>query len=115
MTGQAMGVCADRRCDDQCLTWSPDGQYLAAGGYRVGLVYYATDYTCIVHHSAGGGGPTAVAWSPNGCHLAWASGLGHIYIRDVASGRLVWRAKPHGRGIPDLAYFPARRLLSSSG
>jgi WD40 repeat protein len=80
MTGQAIGVCTDPRCDDQCLAWSPNGQYLAAGGYHTGLVYDATDHTCITRHPAGSTGPTAATWSPDGCHLAWASSRGHPYV-----------------------------------
>ncbi|WP_201380401.1 WD40 repeat domain-containing protein [Ktedonobacter sp. SOSP1-52] len=115
MTGQAIGACSDPSCDDQCLAWSPDGHSLAAGGYSIGLIYRTADQTCLAHYPTGRAGPTAVAWSLDSSHLAWASGFGHLYIRDVASGRLVWRAKAHGGGITDLTYAPDGRFLASCG
>jgi WD40 repeat protein len=115
LTGEVCSVCVEPRCDNQCLAWSPDGKHLAAGGYNAGLIFLTTSGTCVAQIATGRRGPTATSWSPDGHYIAFADDRGHIYIRDVASGYLVWRTKAHGGSISHLAYSPDGCFLASSG
>ena len=71
--------------------WSPDG-------YRI--AYRRDDVLAVVAGDGTGArvlarpcAPVAPAWRPGAPHtLAWVDASGHVEVRDVDSGALVWRS-----------------------
>ncbi len=58
--------------------------------------------------------PAALAWSPDGRHLAVGGGEGHLYLID-AEGGAVRLLGEHAPGIIELAWQPKSTVLASSG
>jgi len=92
--------------------WSPDG-------YRIA---YRRDNVLAVVAGDGTGArvfaapvrPVAPAWRPGAPHaLAWVDGRGHVEVRDVDGGVLVWRSAGTVRGVRALSWSAdGERLLA---
>jgi WD40 repeat protein len=94
--------------------WSPDG-------YRIA---YRRDNVLAVVAGDGTGArvfaapvrPVAPAWRPGAPHtLAWVDGRGHVEVRDVDSGVLVWRSARTLRGVRSLSWSSNGERLLASG
>jgi hypothetical protein len=83
--------------------WSPDG-------YRI--AYRRDDVLAVIAGDGTGArvfaapvAPVAPAWRPGAPHtLAWVDGRGHVEVRDVDSGVLVWRSARTLRGVRALSW-----------
>ena len=98
--------------DVRDVRWSPDGYRIAyRSGSRLALVAGNGRGARVLDASPRGATP---AWRPTEPHtLAWARADGRVVIRDVDSGRTVWRS-PSGHGTARELLWSAdgRRLLS---
>ena len=75
------------------LAFSPDGALLAAGRSNGMTAIWHVQTGRLVRnvlHDLLGRPVCAVAFSPDGTHLATAGG-GHVALRDLRTGRLVWK------------------------
>lgn len=73
-----------------CLAWSPDGQFLAAGGYDCTIrIWDSQTWQCIHTLSDHQNAVLCIVWSPKGDRLASASHDRTIRIWDAQSGRCV--------------------------
>jgi Tol biopolymer transport system component len=92
--------------------WSPDGYRIA---YRRsgGLAVLAGDGTG-PHRLAASVRPVAPAWRPGAPHtLAWVGPRGRVEVRDVDTGRLVWRSAASVGAVRELLWSgDGRRLLA---
>jgi dipeptidyl aminopeptidase/acylaminoacyl peptidase len=95
--------------------WSPDGYRIA---YRraAGLAVVAGDGTG-PRVLAASVRPVAPAWRPGEPHtLAWVGARGTVAVRDVDTGRLVWRSAASIGSVRELLWSAdGRRLLARSG
>ena len=95
--------------------WAPvDGfriAYLSGGSLRV----VAGDGTG--DRRLGAARPVAPAWRPDGDHvLAYVDRLRRVRVVAVDSGRELWRTRPLGHGVTELAWSPdGTRLLVATG
>ena len=96
------------------LAWSPDGQRLAVGTYRQGVLVWGLTAghqrwpdqqvaTWIRH----------VAWSPDGSLLAGGGADGSVYVWDTAAGTLLHRLVGHQSTITSVAWSPNGAQLAS--
>jgi hypothetical protein len=94
------------------VRWSPDGFRIA---YRSGR------HLAVVAGDGSGArildatpGRAALAWRPTEAHtLAWVDRDGRVVVRDVDSGRLVWRSPSGAGAATDLAWSAdGRRLMA---
>src|SRR5207248_2811479 len=102
--------------------WSPDGKMLAKATHRPSVELWDVSTGQLVwgadaHTRAGVAGPepgfaTAVAFSPDGKHLA-SAGPEAIVISDVATGREVARWKHEKPDVMGLAFTPDGKTLLS--
>jgi dipeptidyl aminopeptidase/acylaminoacyl peptidase len=84
-------------------TWSPDGYRIAYRRDDV-LAIVAGDGTG-AHVLARPVAAVAPAWRPGAPHtLAWIGARGHVEVRDVDSGVVVWRSAAALRGVRALAW-----------
>jgi WD40 repeat protein len=117
------GVRTDEQFPCGPLAYSPDGTLLAANYGVLNAKRNAFVPTFILWDAATGerrgelpGGPkvphpTAVAWSPDGRHLAGVYGP-HLLIFDVAARAVVGRHKPGTKHLTGLAFAGPDRLLT---
>jgi WD40 repeat protein len=98
--------------DVRDVRWSPDGYRIAyRSGSRLALVAGDGRGARMLDASPRGAAP---AWRPSAPHtLAWVRADGRVVVRDVDSGRTVWRS-PDGHGAARELLWSAdgRRLLS---
>ncbi len=97
------------------VRWSPDGYRIAyRSGPRLALVAGDGSGARVLDATARGAAP---AWRPTAPHtLAWVRADGRVVVRDVDSGRTIWRS-PGGHGAARELLWSAdgRRLLSLEG
>jgi WD40 repeat protein len=111
------------------LAWSPDGQFLACGTSRRGVMVWETRGDKITPRWASNAFPTfirTVAWSPDGARLAGGGDDGALYVWDCADGALLQSLTGHHGMITCLAWETSnlggalgasgasRRLVSAS-
>jgi WD40 repeat protein len=106
------------------LAYRPDGKLLAAGGNREIFLIDTTSGDVTAKLSGQAGKVTALAFSPNGQHLAAASGApgtsGEVRLYDVPStGAPDSKAKfilpAHTDLIYDVSFSPDSKLLATTG
>lgn len=116
------GIVADSRYafhDDHVkrIAFSPDGRWLAAGGYAGSVCVWPwkNDASPILLHALGGG-VNALAFSPDGTRLAIADSTGSVVIREIPTGTEHSRFFAHALGgVTSIAFTPdGARLISSS-
>jgi dipeptidyl aminopeptidase/acylaminoacyl peptidase len=94
--------------------WSPDGYRIA---YRRadGLAVVAGDGTG-PRVLAASVRPVAPAWRPGEPHtLAWVGARGRVEVRDVDTGRVVWRSAPSVGAVRELLWSAAGSRLLARG
>src|SRR5262249_3545290 len=93
---------------------SPDGRWIATGGYYYDKVHLFAAATGKLHHElddARGGG---LAFSSDSKRLACGGPDAEVELRDVVSGRKLHSLKGHKYGVHALAFSPDGKLLASS-
>jgi WD40 repeat protein len=100
--------------ESHCLAWSPDGRYFATNDQHAIHVWRVADHTCVATYARWEETPDIAAWSPDGEALAHSGKSGHIYVRNVDSGRIIWRCRAHTGFITALAYSPNGKFLAST-
>lgn len=114
-SGQEAGALVAPECFRlSCLAFSPDGRFIASGGWREALYLWnlATRKPRRVLE-ADPDGVTALAFSPDGQALAGEAGAA-VRLWEVASGREIRRFEGHNGQITSLAFAPDGRLLASA-
>lgn len=95
------------------LAFSPDGNLLASGGYRVVKLWQRPRN--VKHATVAAGAPvTSVAISPDGKQAAFAAGKS-IQIVDTASGKVIRKLSGHTGNVTAAEFSPdGKQLVSSS-
>jgi hypothetical protein len=98
--------------DIKCVTWSPDGNSLASGGYDNAIfVRTSNRIKKFEGHTAC---VCALAWSPDGKWLASGSADNTIRIWNVDASRCVHQLTDHIGHVSALAWSPSGNFLASA-
>jgi eukaryotic-like serine/threonine-protein kinase len=100
------------------IAYSADGRRVAVGGWgdeKDVIVYDAASWREIRSFGKHKGGIEAVAYSPNGEHVATSGSDGLVNIWKESSGALELTLSGHTGTVHDVAYAPDGRRLASVG
>jgi WD40 repeat protein len=97
-----------------CLSFSPDGNTLAAGSYE-GTIYILNllDYELLLRLDGGLSEIWSVAFTPDGLILASGSLDGTIRLWNIPDGRLLRILEGHEWGVESIAFSPDGLTLAS--
>jgi WD40 repeat protein len=92
-----------------CVAFSPDGKYLAVGGYRHVRLYDAASGAKVNDFAVAADAVRAIAYSPDGKSLAVGTGIpaqsGLALVLDAATGKVVRAVKSHADTVEAVAFF----------
>jgi hypothetical protein len=105
------------------LAFSPDGRFLASGGWQANVAGELHWTVELVRPANGqpvrtlvtGPSVAALAFGANGSVLASGDEEGSVRLWDPSDGRRLRSLSAHAGGVTSLAYRPDGRLLASSG
>ncbi|MGA3284254.1 MAG: protein kinase [Verrucomicrobiota bacterium] len=99
------------------VAWSPDGKWLAGGGYDSWVkIMDAVTGTNVVMVGLHGEGVLNVAWSPDGMRLASAcQGEGTVKIWDARNRTEVRSFRGHAGSVREVSWRPDGEQLASAG
>jgi WD40 repeat protein len=96
-----------------CITWSPDGRFLASGLDDGTFCIYSVETGQPVLKFAGDIKPTSLAWSPDGRSLATSGGTDGIRLWDVQTASALHTLPGHTGNVHSLAWSPDGLTLAS--
>jgi len=99
----------------QSLAFSPDGQWLASGGYRTAKLWKRHDGVRKAELPRSDGQLTALARSSDGNRLAVAEDDGKIKLIDLATGTVTHTLAGHQGGVHDVSFSSDASRLVSGG
>jgi WD40 repeat protein len=103
--------------DGQTVSWSPDGKWLATGGFRsrarITDADTGTNEVIVGRHDCT---VSCVAWSPDGQRLASTSyGDGTVRVGGVPSGAEVQSFRGHAGAVVSVSWRPDGKRIASAG
>jgi WD40 repeat protein len=103
---------------DHCISFSPDGMYLATGSPTAAVALHeleAYEARSLVDPSGRTAGAECLAFAPGGASLAVGQQDGRITFWDVTTRRVRSDLPAHREYVASLAYAPDGTTLASSG
>jgi hypothetical protein len=98
------------------VTFSPDGQHLAASEGRIVRVWNAASGAEILTLTGDEGSFGRIAYSPDGSRLAGANRDGSVKVWDAVTGAMCLTLRGHTTVVFGLTYSPdGRRLVTAAG
>lgn len=99
-----------------CISYSPDGRWLASGGDDGVLrLYDATDLQTRLSERLPFGRLNGLAFAPNGTRLAMATAEGVVSVYDVDTGKETVRIAAHNGPATDVVFSADGNWIISSG
>jgi WD40 repeat protein len=96
-----------------CVSWSPDGRYIAAGGIGQVVVADAASGKPLSYYGYNGGITHTVAWSPDGMYLAFGGSDDSVHVWSVASHSSVYDYTGHNSDVDVVAWSPDGKRIAS--
>lgn len=97
------------------VDWSPDGKYIASGGYdKTVQVWDASTGNILFTYTAASDAINVLKWSPDGKYIASASVDGIIQVWEAASGKVTVTYKGHAAYVSALQWSPNGKYIASA-
>jgi WD40 repeat protein/serine/threonine protein kinase/class 3 adenylate cyclase len=97
------------------ITFSPDGNYVAASGDTIGIWDLRTGTEISTLTSFGPWGASSLAFSPDSQRLVSAHGDGTVKVWDFRGGHLLMTLEGHNASLLTVAFSPDGKRLASAG
>ncbi len=101
------------------IAYSPDGLLLAAASDSGIWLYDTVTHNEVIHIVGHEGSVNSISFSPDSKTLASGDSASHVYLWDVATGKLrsstEWSTAPHRWSAASVSFSPIRTTLVSAG